>query len=206
MKQFCSLIIFLLGFMSLSVAQKVQYKKDQVTVDGKPYCLMTSKGVIVKDYTVKTLDGKKIATMKPEMIDNGQQNAPSDGYFLITFWESGKQCEFDMDRFNPGSRLADDLVEAGVLVDGNYSEEGEKRFLNLHKRKYSDDIRAKLSKSTVVVKVENNQSGRKSDDDSENATDKPKNSFQLVKRNREGDIDVWASKEIKQDFKKMKSL
>ena len=95
------------------------------------------------------------------------------------------------------------MVEAGVFVDGKLTEEGEKRFLNLHKRKFSEEIDKRINgkSNTTVVKIENMFGGN---NDKKSDEEKPKSKAKLVERNREGDIDVWMSgKEIKQDFKKI---
>ena len=182
-------------------AQKVKYKKDQVTIDDKPYCTMTSKGFLAKDYTVKNLEGKTVMTMKGQYIE--VPNKEPQGYYQVSFIESGSQCEFNMEQFNVGTKLAEDMVEAGVFVDGKLAEEGEKRFLNLHKRKFSEEIDARINgkSNSTIVKIENVFGGN---NDKKAVEDKPKKKFQLVERNREGALEVWlASKAIEQDFKKI---
>ena len=188
MKKMFTLLVLVSLLTNGVFAQKVKYKKDQVTIDDKPYCTITSKGFLTKDYTVKTLDGKTIMTMKIQSIG---ETVKAEFYYLISFIESGNQCEFDAVQLNVGTKLAEDMVESGVLADGKLSEEGEKRFLKLHKRKFSEELDKRLN-------------GKSSNSASKTDDDKPKKKFALVERNREGDIDVWmASKEIKQDFKKI---
>ncbi len=170
------------------LAQKVKYKKDQVTIDDKPYCTITSKGFLTKDYTVKNLEGKTIMTMKIQSIGEA---AKAEFYYLISFIDSGNQCEFDAVQLNVGTKLAEDMVESGVLADGKLSEEGEKRFLKLHKRKFSEEIDKNL----------NRKAGNSTTKDDEG---KSKTKAKFIERNRESEIEVWmSSKDIKQDFKKI---
>ena len=200
MKKMFTLFVLVSLLTNGVFAQKIRYKKDQVTIDDKPYCAMTSKGFLTKDYTVKTLEGKTIMTMKIQSIGETDK---AEYYYLISFIDSGNQCEFDAVQLNVGTKLAEDMVESGVFVDGKLSEEGEKRFLNLHKRKFSEEIDKRINgrPNTTVVKIENVFGGN---NDKKVNEEKPKNKAKLVERNREGDIDVWmASKEIKQDFKKI---
>jgi hypothetical protein len=207
MKRLFTLSTLIFLTISISFAQKVKYKKDLVSVDEKPYCTMVSKGFMTKDYTIKTLEGKTVATMKLQTVYTADQKK-SENYYLISFIESGNQCESEvLGVFSPGSKLAEDLVEASVFIGGNFSEEGEQRFLKLHKRKFSEEIDKRMNAGTnsnnPIVKIENIFGGKKSDNADE-ASEKPKKvKAKLVERNKDASIDVWASKEIKQDFKKI---
>lgn len=192
----------LLFLCNISIAQKVKYKKDLVSVDEKPFCMMVSKGFMTKDYTIKTLEGKTVATMKAVMIDNTPPKY--EGYYLVSFIESGNQCERELlNVMSPGSRLAEDVVEAGLFVDGKLNEEGEQRFLKLNRRKFSEEIdkRMNANSNNPVVKIENVFGGNNDDTKTTSRESKPK--FKLVERNKDGNLEVWASKEIKQDFKKI---
>ncbi len=208
MKKLFTLSTLILLFATLSFAQKVKYKKDLVSVDEKPYCTMVSKGFMTKDYTIKNLEGKTVATMKLQTVYTADLKK-SENYYLISFIESGNQCESEvLGVFSPGSKLAEDLVEASVFVDGTLSEEGEQRFLKLHRRKLSEEIEKRMNAGTnssnPIVKIENIFGGRKSDDNAAETSEKPKKvKAKLVERNKDAAIDVWASKEIKQDFKKI---
>jgi hypothetical protein len=202
MKRLFTLSTLIFLTISISFAQKVKYKKDLVSVDEKPYCTMVSKGFMTKEYTLKNLEGKTVATMKPVMIDDTPPKY--EGYYLFSFIESGNQCERELlNVMSPGSRLAEDIVEAGLFVDGKLNEEGEQRFLKLNRRKFSEEIDKRMngkSNSPVV----NIFGSNKSDDNAAEASDKPKKvKAKLVERNKDASIDVWASKEIKQDFKKI---
>jgi hypothetical protein len=154
---------------------------------------------------VKTLEGKTVATMKLEMI-TPTDITKREGYYLISFIESGNQCENPyMGVFSPGSKLAEELVEASIFVDGKFNEEGEQRFLKLHRKKYSEEIDRRLNgnsnSNSPIVKIENVFGGNSDDSKATSKESKPKS--KLVERNKDASIDVWASKEIKQDFKKI---
>jgi hypothetical protein len=202
MKRLFTFSTLILLLTNISIAQKVKYKKDLVSVDEKPYCMVVSKGFMTKDYTIKTLEGKTVATMKAVMIDNTLPKY--EGYYLVSFIESGNQCERELlNVMSPGSRLAEDIVEAGLFVDGKYSEEGEKRFLKLNRRKFSEEIDVRMNgkSNNPIVKIENIFGGNSDDTKATSKESKPKS--KLVERNKDASIDVWASKEIKQDFKKI---
>jgi hypothetical protein len=202
MKRLFTFSTLILLLTNISIAQKVKYKKDLVSVDEKPYCMVVSKGFMTKDYTIKTLEGKTVATMKAVMIDNTPPKY--EGYYLVSFIESGNQCERELlNVMSPGSRLAEDIVEAGLFVDGKYSEEGEKRFLKLNRRKFSEEIDVRMNgkSNNPIVKIENIFGGNSDDTKATSKESKPKS--KLVERNKDASIDVWASKEIKQDFKKI---
>jgi hypothetical protein len=205
MKRLFALLTLIVLLTTISFAQKIKYKKDMVTIDDKPYCQMTSKGFMTKDYTIKNLEGKTVATMKVQVVET-VPGKPSEGYYLISFIDSGNQCEFEVG-MSPGSKLAEDMVEASLFVDGKLSEEGEQRFLNLHKRKFSEEIDKKLDRNSgnPIVKVGSIFGNKKNKeaDDSETTAKPAKAKFKLVERNKDGNLDVWASKEIKQDFKKI---
>jgi hypothetical protein len=202
MKRLFTLFTLVLLFSNISIAQKVKYKKDLVSVDEKPYCMMTSKGFMAKDYTIKNMDGKTVATMKLQVI----KNSPPDieAYYLVSFIESGNQCEREYGAVvSPGSKLAEDMVEASLFVDGKLSEEGEQRFLKLNRRKFSEEIDVRMNgkSNSPIVKIENVFGGNSDDSKATSKESKPKS--KLVERNKDASIDVWASKEIKQDFKKI---
>ena len=152
-------ILFLCGVS----AQKVRYKKDMVTVDDKPYCKMVSKGFTMVTYTIKSLDDKLVAIVKPQM---GETSIPGlQYYFVMTFMESGNQCELQPD-MGFGTQLAKDMVEAGLFKDSSMVAGGERNFLLLHKQKFSSDPNAKAeniltnSNSTMQYKtVERRKTG-----------------------------------------------
>jgi hypothetical protein len=203
MKKLFTLSTLFFLTISISFAQKVKYKKDMVSVDEKPYCTMVSKGFMTKDYTIKNLEGKTVATMKLQTVYSPNLKT-SENYYLISFIESGNQCESEvLGVFSPGSKLAEDLVEASVFVDGKFSEEGEQRFLKLHKRKISEEIDVRMNgkANNPVVKIENIFGGNS--DNTKTTTKEIKPKAKLIERNKDAAIDVWASKEIKQDFKKI---
>jgi hypothetical protein len=206
MKKLFTLSTLLFLTISVSFAQKIKYKKDMVSVDEKPYCIMTSKGFMIKDYTVKTLEGKTVATMKAQLIETGDKNN-DEGYYIIAFIESGNQCERElMNVMSPGTRLAEELVEAGVFEDGKFREEGEQRFLKLHRRKFSEEIDKKLNRNSnnPIIKIENNFGSKKNEDDNSETISKQSNiKPKLVERNKDGNLEIWADKQIKQDFKKI---
>jgi hypothetical protein len=201
MKRLFTLSTLVFFTISISFAQKVKYKKDMVSVDEKPYCMMVSKGFMTKDYTIKNLEGKTVVTMKLQVL----KNSPPDieAYYLVSFIESGNQCEREYGAvMSPGSKLAEDMVEAGLFVDGKLNEEGEERFLKLNRRKFSEEIDKRMNgkSSGPVVNV----FGGKKSDNADETSEKPKKvKAKLVERNKDATIDVWASKEIKQDFKKI---
>jgi hypothetical protein len=202
MKKLFTLFTLILLTNFFSFAQKVKYKKDLVSVDEKPYCTMVSKGFMTKEYTIKTLEGKTVATMKPVMIDDTPPKY--EGYYLVSFIESGNQCERELlNVMSPGSRLAEDIVEASLFIDGKYNEEGEQRFLKLNRRKFSEEIDVRINgkSNSPIVKIENVYGGNS--DETKVATKESKTKAKLVERNKDASIDVWASKEIKQDFKKI---
>jgi hypothetical protein len=206
MKNNLLFLMLCLTTLTTVLAQKITYKKDTLKVDDVPYCVITSKDLFNPTYTVKSLGGKDIAIAKTQQA--GSTTTPV-GYFLVTFLGSGNQCEMST-TFGFGKKLGTAMFEAKVFENGEYTEEGERKFLLLNDNKISQRANANAQQNNNGISINiNDNTGRNTNtgrnnnnNNNNNNSNRNRNRPQTVSRNRDSDVSVWAaSKEIKQDFK-----
>lgn len=144
-----SVIILSCAGINPILAQKVEYKKETITVDGESWATMKRKGTVITGRIFTLIDDidTKVAIAK-EINDRGQ-----DEWFKVVFPATGRSVEFKAEGFSAGKALAKAFVESEVLKDGIPSEAGITSFCELYGNSHYNKLDLE-SKSTASEFVE----------------------------------------------------
>ncbi len=116
-----SLILFL-SVSCIALGQKVTYRDETIYVDDAPYAIMKRIGTIMPNFSIQNLNGEEFAMARYDKVaGNGQR-------YIITFIGDQKKGMMRAD-ISFGKKLAKELVESHILVNGKFNPDGEKRFL-----------------------------------------------------------------------------
>ncbi|RYM35932.1 hypothetical protein ERX46_02760 [Brumimicrobium glaciale] len=144
--------ILFLSFASFSQKQKVKVKNDIVTLDGSPLFKIVSSNY-PDGYTFYSLDDDKLAVFNSQFYNDPKQvtaGSPEGrvGYFEITFFnEDLDKCEIRIVGFK--KQLAQHIISAGLIVDGELDETAVKQFCVINGSKFSED--RKNSGTTIII-------------------------------------------------------
>lgn len=133
MKTLFLFICLLTSFVQV-MAQKVNYKKEQILLDNNVVAKLEkiSNGPMQpSNFSLKTLDGVEI------LVAQIQSLTTTDGYFNydIVFAQSGNKGEVRVATLNAGERLAKIFIENDLIKDQVFNPEAENRFLLLYPTK-----------------------------------------------------------------------
>lgn len=135
------LAVLMLGNI-VAMAQLVNYRKEMVYIDDKPYAYLFKSGSIwAKDFNLQSLKNEDIMHAKPIMkeMDSGYDFV----YYEISFKGTDKKAEIE-DSKDFGERLAHELGIFEVLVNDEINLPGIQKFI----AKYPNIISKKLEKSS----------------------------------------------------------
>jgi hypothetical protein len=144
MHQLTTLTIIAFFATNFAIAQSpkfdIKYRKDTVLVDGK--ALVTLRGTISLpvSYTIQKLDGTELLTIKPVYVQVA--TGKREGYFLITFKETGNTIERDITP-NFNRTFTQELIETETLTAVGIDIDNERRFVSKNQKQFSVDIQAK---------------------------------------------------------------
>lgn len=152
MKAILIFSILFISFATLSQKQKVKVKNDIVTLDGNPMFKMVSSNY-PDAYTIYSLEDEKLAIFNAQYYNDPKQitaGSPEGrvGYFEITFFNGDlDQCEIRIVGFK--KQLAQHIISAGLIVDGQLVEKAVKEFCAINGSKFSEA--RKNSGTTIII-------------------------------------------------------
>lgn len=135
--------------------QKVDVKKDVVSVDGIPVFTMVST-TYPDAYTLYNFSKEKLAVFNAQFYSDAQQITPGNpqgrvGYFDVTFFnESMDKCEIRIVGFK--KQLAQLIVAEELIKDGKLNDIAVKQFCRVNGMKFSEA--RKQNTPTIII---NNQ-------------------------------------------------
>jgi hypothetical protein len=144
MHQLTSLIVVAFFATNLASAQTskfdIKYHRDTVLADGK--ALATVRGTISLPvtYTIQKLDGTELVTIKPVYVQVA--TGKREGYFLITFKETGNTIERDI---VPSfiRTFVQELIETETLTAVGIDIDQVRRFVSKNQKQFSVEISKK---------------------------------------------------------------
>ena len=146
MHQLTTLLIlaFLATSPALAPAQTskidIKYRKDTVLIDGKAIATLRGTISLPVSYTIQKLDGTELVTIKPVYIQIA--TGKREGYYLITFKETGNTIERDITPFFHRA-FTQELIETLTLTASGIDVDNERRFVSKNQKQFSVDIKAK---------------------------------------------------------------
>jgi hypothetical protein len=141
MHQLTTLIVVALFATNLASAQTskfdIKYHRDTVLADGK--ALATVRGTISLpvNYTIQKLDGTELVNIKPVYVQVA--TGKREGYFLITFKETGNTIERDITP-SFSRTFVQELIETETLTAVGIDVDNERRFVSKNQKQYSVEI------------------------------------------------------------------
>lgn len=150
---------------------------DTIFNAGTPYAILKEKKkMLAANYTLFSLNGKELANMPYECIDDPNGSSKQTCYHAFLFLQSGKRGEMII---GIGTKIERVIVEFDLVKDNDINPAGENKFVMNHPPKYSNK-----PQNTTVIIVNNGVPGN----------------YTTVERNRSGSINLYGT-ELKQDFK-----
>jgi len=130
--------VLLLALSVLTLhAQKTALKGDVITVDKVPYAKLKKSGsMLMRDYTLTTLDDKEVMLAKSVFVS--LPNNDRFVYYTLTFRPGGEVAEMPSPGLGISQRLAEAIVQQGVMHDGQPDPAGIARFVKAYSEKYSE--------------------------------------------------------------------
>jgi hypothetical protein len=120
---------------------EIKYQKETVLVDGTPFCLLKTSETLPTSYSIHKLDGTELVSLKPVYIK--VETGKREGYFLITFAETGQILERKtMQGF--GRFFLEELIQSETLTLGGIDVEKERLLIRRSKLLLSEEIKAKV--------------------------------------------------------------
>jgi hypothetical protein len=118
----------------------IKYHRDTVLADGK--ALATVRGTISLpvSYTIQKLDGTELVNIKPVYVQIA--TGKREGYFLITFNETGNTIERDITP-SFSRTFVQELIETETLTASGIDIDQLRRFVSKNQKQFSVDIHAK---------------------------------------------------------------
>ena len=155
MKKLFALTILLIGFQTLSFAQKqkVTLDEDTIKVNGISYAILDKSAGLGFDFKVKSLDGKDLFFLKfldfnnPSRITSGNPKGRVT-YFEATFFNDGKKCE--VDATGGKKSVAKMIVENDLIKDNAVNESAENTFVLINGMKFSEE-RNNMNNGNVII-------------------------------------------------------
>lgn len=145
-------IFILLAYLFVGVAfsQKVEVKKDLVSVDGKPVFELRANHL--QTFTLYNLNQEKLGVFNVEdyydsrEISNGNPKGRV-AYFDVTFMNSDMdKCEIPINGFKKS--LAKYIVQYELVKDNQLNETAVKQFVRIHGMKFSEQ---KERSTTIII-------------------------------------------------------
>ena len=122
----------------------IKYQKETVLVNGQPFCLLKTSETLPTSYSIHTLDGAELVSLKVHYIKI--ETGKREGFFLVTFTETGQTVECEVVP-SFGRMFLQELIETETLTLGGIDVENERRFVRKSKLRLSEAIKGKV-KST----------------------------------------------------------
>jgi hypothetical protein len=119
----------------------IKYQKETVLVKGKPFCLLKTSETLPISYSIQSLDGVELVSMKVVFIK--VETGKREGFFLVTFKETGQTLERDMVQ-GFGRVFLQELIETETLTLAGIDVENERRFVRKSKLRLSETIKGKV--------------------------------------------------------------
>lgn len=146
-KSILLLVVMLLGFTTSSFAQKIKIKGDVILVDKIPFAKVKSKGMVVKNHTVFTLEGHEVVFAKFNTYpENYKSNA--SGYYEIKFLDSELVTEMENNTLKSFAKvLVGNMIDSKIL-DGNTINVNN---IDTFYKKYHENIAEKLDRNKEIL-------------------------------------------------------
>jgi hypothetical protein len=119
----------------------IKYQKETVLVDGKPFCLLKTSETLPTSYSIQSLDGTELVSLKPVYIK--VETGKREGYFLVTFIETGQSLERETAP-SFGRVFLQELIETGTLTLAGIDVEKERGFIRKSNLRLSEAIKGKI--------------------------------------------------------------
>jgi hypothetical protein len=119
----------------------IKYQKETVLVNGEPFCLLKTSETLPTSYSIHTLDGTELVSLKVNYIKI--ETGKREGFFLVTFTETGQTLERDVVP-SFGRVFLQELIETETLTLGGIDVENERRFVRKSKLRLSEAIKGKV--------------------------------------------------------------
>lgn len=137
----------LLGFTTSSFSQKIKIKGDIILVDKKPFAKVKSKGMVVKNHTVFTLEGQEVVFAKFNTYSEDYKSNAS-GYYEIKFLNSELVTEMENNTLKSFAKvLVQNMIDTKIL-DGNTININN---INTFYKKYHENIAEKLDRNKEIL-------------------------------------------------------
>ena len=150
---------------------------DTIYNAGIPYAILKDqRRGLASDYILYSLNGKELADMPYECVDDANSASKQTCYTAFLFLQSGKRGEVQI---GIGMKIEKLIVENDMVKDNDINPAGENKFLMRYPPKYSNK-----PQNTTVVIVNNG----------------PDIKYETVDRSRTAAIYLYGS-ELKQDLK-----
>lgn len=164
--------LLLLTIITLNIAishakdkgPKITVDDDTVYVDKKATFILSEikkAKFETKDYFLKDLSGKKIALLQSYCYEDPTSLNPYYGkyasaprynnscYTKITFLESKNTADFAY--YFKQIKLAEFLLECGLVKNGTIAKEDEEEFILIHGNKNEEEKNQKLGGNTIII-------------------------------------------------------
>jgi hypothetical protein len=164
--------LLLLAIITLSIVTsyakdkgpKITVEDDTVFIDKKAIFILSEikkAKFETKDYFLKDLSGKKIALLQSDCYEDPTSLNPYYGkspsapkynnscYTKITFLESKNTADFNY--YHKKVKLAEFLVECGLVKNGAIAQEDEEEFILIHGNKNVEEKNQKLGGNTIII-------------------------------------------------------
>ena len=170
MKQFLLMMLFALS-MASSYAKdkkpKIDVNEDTVTVDKVNVFILEKikANAGTRNFYLKDLQGKKLALIQSDCYEDPTSPNPNrykytsapaylnSCYYSITFIGSKKTSDFSF--YQKESRLAEFLMESGLVKNGTIAQEDEDEFILIHGNKNAEEKSQKLGGNTIIINNNN---------------------------------------------------
>ena len=155
MKKLVLLTILLLGFQTISFAQKtkVTVDDDTIKVNEIPYAILDKSAGLGFDFKVKNLEGKDLFFLKfldfnnPSRITSGNPKGRVT-YFEATFFNDGKKCE--VDATGGKKSVAKMIVENELVLNNAVNEQAENTFVLINGMKFTEE-RNNMNNGNIII-------------------------------------------------------
>jgi len=143
---------------------KIDIIDDTVTVDNKPSFILSpikKPKFEAKDYYIKDLTGNKLALIASDCYSDPTKPNPNrykypyaDPYLntcfsTITFLDDKKSADFRF--YLKQSKLAEFLIESGLIKNGRISPEDKDEFILINGLKNTQEKNQKLGGNTIII-------------------------------------------------------
>ncbi len=172
MKNALILVSLFLGLNSIQAKDKkpkVDVADDTVTIDEKASFILDpikKAKFEAREYFLKDLSGKKLALIQSDCYDDPTRPNPdrykypyasqylNTCFSTITFLSDKKVADFNY--YHKQVKLAEFLIESGLIKNGSVSAEDEDEFVMVNGTKNTEEKAQKLGGNTIIINNNNN--------------------------------------------------